>query len=40
VINVENSALAAGNSALEVLAKAPGVIVDKDGKISLRGNRV
>jgi len=39
VINVENSALAAGNSALEVLAKAPGVTVDKDGKISLRGKQ-
>jgi outer membrane receptor protein involved in Fe transport len=39
VINVENSVLAAGNSALEILAKAPGVTVDKDGKISLRGKQ-
>lgn len=39
VLNVENSALAAGNSALEILAKAPGVTVDKDGKISLRGKQ-
>jgi iron complex outermembrane receptor protein len=37
VMNVENSILAAGNSALEILARAPGVIVDKDGNISLNG---
>jgi len=37
VMNIENSTLAAGNSALEILAKAPGVTVDQDGKISLRG---
>jgi hypothetical protein len=39
VINVENSALAAGNTALEILQKSPGVTVDKDGKISLRGKQ-
>ncbi|MGY4385933.1 outer membrane receptor protein involved in Fe transport [Pedobacter sp. UYP24] len=39
VINVENSALAAGNSALEILQKSPGVTVDKDGNISLRGKQ-
>lgn len=39
VINVENSALATGNTALEILQKAPGVSVDKDGKISLRGKQ-
>ncbi len=39
VVNVEKSALAAGNSALEILARAPGVTVDKDGKISLRGKQ-
>jgi len=39
VLNVENSALAAGNSALDILTKAPGVTVDKDGKISLRGKQ-
>jgi hypothetical protein len=39
VINVENSALAAGNTALEILQKSPGVTVDKDGLISLRGSR-
>jgi hypothetical protein len=39
VINVENSALAAGNTALEILQKSPGVTVDKDGKISLKGKQ-
>lgn len=37
VMNVEASLTAAGTSALEVLEKAPGVEVDKDGKISLKG---
>lgn len=37
VLNIENSVLAAGNNALEILQKAPGVTVDKDGNISLRG---
>jgi iron complex outermembrane recepter protein len=37
VVNVENSIIAAGSTALEVLEKAPGVIVDNDGKITLRG---
>lgn len=39
VINVENSALATGNTALEILQQSPGVSVDKDGKISLRGKQ-
>lgn len=39
VLNIENSALATGNSALEILQKSPGVSVDKDGKISLRGKQ-
>ncbi len=39
VLNIENSALATGNTALEILEKAPGVTVDKDGKISLRGKQ-
>jgi hypothetical protein len=39
VINVENSVLAAGNNALEVLQKSPGVTVDNDGKIALRGKQ-
>lgn len=37
VVNVENSIVAAGNSALEVLERSPGVTVDKDGNISLKG---
>jgi len=37
VVNVENSIVAAGNTALEVLKKSPGVMVDKDGNISLKG---
>jgi hypothetical protein len=39
VLNVENSVLAAGNSALEILEKAPGVTIDKDDRISLRGKQ-
>lgn len=39
VINVENSTLAAGNSALEILQKAPGVTLDKDDNISLNGKQ-
>lgn len=37
IINVENSILAEGNTALELLERAPGVKVDEDGKISLKG---
>ncbi len=37
VVNVENSVVAEGNSALEVLERAPGVTVDRDGTISLKG---
>ena len=37
IVNVENSAMAAGNTTLELLERSPGVIVDKDGNISLRG---
>lgn len=39
VMNIENSALSEGNTALELLEKAPGVIVDNDGNISLRGKQ-
>ncbi|MCX2451450.1 TonB-dependent receptor [Pedobacter sp. PLR] len=39
VLNIENSILATGNTALEILQKAPGVTVDKDGKIALRGKQ-
>ncbi|MBL7744527.1 MAG: TonB-dependent receptor [Chitinophagaceae bacterium] len=37
IVNVEASVTNVGNSALEVLEKAPGVSVDKDGNISLKG---
>ncbi|WP_421942680.1 TonB-dependent receptor domain-containing protein [Pedobacter sp.] len=37
VLNVENSLVATGNTALEVLAKMPGVLVNQDGAISVRG---
>jgi outer membrane receptor protein involved in Fe transport len=37
IINVESSVIAAGSTALEVLEKAPGVLVDKDGNISMAG---
>ncbi|MBS1920526.1 MAG: TonB-dependent receptor [Bacteroidetes bacterium] len=37
IVNVETSVTNVGNSALEVLEKAPGVSVDKDGNISLKG---
>ncbi|WP_179412712.1 TonB-dependent receptor domain-containing protein [Mucilaginibacter sp. E4BP6] len=39
VLNVENSVLAAGNSALEILARAPGVTIDQNGNISLNGKQ-
>ncbi|QXU40195.1 outer membrane beta-barrel family protein [Pedobacter sp. D749] len=37
VMNVENSIVSTGNTALEVLAKMPGVTVNQDGIISIRG---
>jgi iron complex outermembrane receptor protein len=39
VMNVENSVLAAGNNALEILERAPGVTIDKDDNISLKGKQ-
>lgn len=39
VVNVANSTVNAGNSALEILQKSPGVTVDKDNNISLRGKQ-
>jgi hypothetical protein len=39
VVNVEASVTNVGNSALEVLEKSPGVSVDKDGNISLKGKQ-
>lgn len=37
VMNVEGSALAVGNTALELLSKTPGVAVTDDGKVSIKG---
>ena len=39
VVNVEGSILASGGNALEVLERAPGVIVDKDDNINLNGKQ-
>ena len=37
IVNVANSAVASGNSALEVLAKSPGIVLDNNQNIALRG---
>jgi hypothetical protein len=37
VVNVDQSITNAGTTALEVLEKSPGVTVDKDGNVSLKG---
>lgn len=39
VVNVANSPLAAGNSAMDILERAPGVSIDKDDNISLKGKQ-
>ena len=39
VVNVENSTVNSGNSAIEILQKSPGVMIDKDNNISLRGKQ-
>jgi len=39
VVNVENTALAAGNTALDILQRSPGISVDRDGNISLMGRQ-
>ena len=39
ILNIENSVLSAGNTALEILQRAPGVQVDNFGNISLRGRQ-
>lgn len=40
VVNVENSPIAAGNSALELLQKAPGIMYDQNSRaISLKGKQ-
>lgn len=37
IVNVESSPTSAGATALEILEKSPGITVDNDGNISLRG---
>jgi hypothetical protein len=37
IVSVEGTALAAGSTALDVLAKSPGVWIDQDGNIQLNG---
>ena len=39
IVNVANSSVNVGNSALEVLAKSPGVTIDNNNNISLRGKQ-
>jgi len=39
VMNVAGSVLAAGNSAMDILERAPGVSIDKDDNISLKGKQ-
>lgn len=39
IVNVEASVSNVGSSAMEVLEKSPGVTVDKDGNISLKGKQ-
>lgn len=39
VVNVENSTLAAGNNAMDILERSPGIAVDKDDNISLQGKQ-
>lgn len=37
VVSIEGTALAAGSTALDVLAKSPGVFIDQEGNIQLNG---
>ena len=39
VVNVEASPTSAGSSAMDMLEKSPGVTIDKDGNISLKGKQ-
>ena len=39
IVNVENSSISAGSTAMEVLEKAPGITVDKDDNISMKGKQ-
>ena len=37
IVNVENSIVSAGSTALEVLQRSPGIMIDKDGNITMKG---
>lgn len=37
IMNIANSTLSAGNNALDILNRAPGVVVDPNGTITMRG---
>lgn len=39
IFNVENSIIAEGGTALDVLSRAPGVIISQDGDLSIRGQQ-
>jgi iron complex outermembrane recepter protein len=39
VVNVENSIVSAGSSVMEVLEKSPGVVIDRNDNISLKGKQ-
>jgi hypothetical protein len=39
IINIAGSILGSGNTAMEILARAPGVSIDNEGNISLKGKR-
>jgi len=39
IVNVENSSVSAGSTALEVLQRAPGVSLDKDDNVALKGRQ-
>lgn len=39
VVNVENSIVDAGATALEILKRSPGIVVDNDGNISIKGKQ-
>ena len=39
VFNVENSIVSEGGTALDVLSRAPGVVVSQDGALSIRGQQ-
>ncbi|UKJ06863.1 outer membrane beta-barrel protein [Solitalea lacus] len=39
VLNVENSIVSEGGTAIEVLQRAPGITVDNDGNVSLKGKQ-